>query len=220
MRCKAFHFSRLLLLLLVLPVTAYAQINLGTITGVVSDSSGAALPAVSVTATRKGTGAQFQTLTNHLGFYSLDTLPAGNYVLVFSKPGFKDLVHDGIVMEVQHTLEVNAAMQIGAVTQSIVVTTTPTLELQPQVGTNLNSQEMTDLPLAIAGTGRNITSFAFSITPNVSGGSFTTYIAGSQAFTTGMYIDGTSTDAGIVGDLGEIEPSMDAIQEQQVIPQG
>ncbi len=216
MRCKAFHFSRLLLLLLVLPVTAYAQINLGTITGVVSDSSGAALPAVSVTATRKGTGAQFQTLTNHLGFYSLDTLPAGNYVLVFSKPGFKDLVHDGIVMEVQHTLEVNAAMQIGAVTQSIVVTTTPTLELQPQVGTNLNSQEMTDLPLAIAGTGRNITSFAFSITPNVSGGSFTTYIAGSQAFTTGMYIDGTSTDAGIVGDLGEMEPSMDAIQEQQV----
>ena len=216
MRCKPFHFCRLLFLLLALPLVANAQINLGTITGVASDSSGAALPSVSVTATRKGTGAQFETLTNHLGYYSLDTLPAGNYVLVFSKPGFKDLVHNQIVMEAQHTLQINATMQIGAVTQSIVVTTTPTLELQPQVGTNLNSQEMTDLPLSIAGTGRDITSFAFSITPNVSGGSFTTYIAGSQAFTTGMYLDGTSADAGIVGDLGEMEPSMDAIQEQQV----
>jgi ectoine hydroxylase-related dioxygenase (phytanoyl-CoA dioxygenase family) len=153
-------------------------------------------------------------MSNNLGFYTFTSLPAGNYVLVYSKTGFKDLVHDNIVIESQHMVQINATMQVGSVAQSVTVTSTPTLEMQTQVGTNLNSQEMTDLPLSIAGTGRDITSFAFAITPNVSGNGWTTYIAGSQAFTTGMYIDGTSTDSGIIGDLGESEPPMDSIQEQ------
>jgi hypothetical protein len=213
---KGLHFFRLLLLLLALPIAAHAQISLGTITGTVSDLSGAVIPSVSITATRAGTGAQFRTMSNNLGFYTFTSLPAGNYVLVYSKTGFKDLVHDNIVIESQHMVQINATMQVGSVAQSVTVTSTPTLEMQTQVGTNLNSQEMTDLPLSIAGTGRDITSFAFAITPNVSGNGWTTYIAGSQAFTTGMYIDGTSTDSGIIGDLGESEPPMDSIQEQQV----
>ncbi len=213
--CSRFRAS-FLVALITLPFALTAQTNLGTITGTVKDPSGAVIESVDVTATRVSTAAQFKTVSNNLGFYSLLDLPIGNYILTFHRDGFRDLQQVGVVMEAQQTLQVNAVLQVGSATQTVNVTATPVLQMQTQVGTNLNAQEMNDLPLSIAGTGRDITSFAFAITPNVSGNGWTTYIAGSQAFTTGMYIDGTSTDSGIVGDLGEEEPSMDAIQETQV----
>lgn len=212
-RSQIFGF---LLLLLAVPLATMAQTDRGTITGTVSDSSGAVIAAADVIATQAGTGVQFNTVSNNLGFYSLVDLPIGNYKLAFRKSGFKDLVQSGIVLEAQHTLQINGRMEIGAATETVTVSSTPVLEMQSQVGTNLNAQEITDLPLSIAGTGRDFTAFAFAVTPNVSGNGWTTYISGSQAFTTAMYIDGTSTDSGIVGDIGETEPSMDAIQEEQI----
>ncbi|MGC9198560.1 MAG: TonB-dependent receptor [Acidobacteriaceae bacterium] len=198
-----------------MPLALQAQTNLGTILGTVKDSTGAVIPSASVTATQVSTNAEYKTTSNHLGYYSLQDLPIGNYVVLFHKAGFKDFQQSGIVMEAQHTLQVNAMLQVGTANQVVNVTSTPVLQLQTQVGTNLNAKEMNDLPLAIAGSGRDFTSFAAAITPNVNGG-WLGSIAGSQAFTTGMYLDGTSTDSGIVGDLGEEEPSMDAIQEEQV----
>lgn len=213
--CKRLHFRQLIFLLLVLPVSLYAQSDRGTITGTVTDSSGAVVASVNVTATQVETGVQFQAVSNQLGFYSILELPIGSYNINFRKSGFKDLDRTGIVVETQHTVELNAALQVGSVSQTVSVTGTPVLELQTEVGTNMNSQEMTDLPLSING-GRDITSFAFAITPNVSGSEWSSSIAGSQAFTKSVMIDGTSTDSGIVGHIGESEPSMDAIQESQV----
>jgi hypothetical protein len=192
------------------------QSDRGTITGTVTDPSGAVIASVDVVATQVGTNVQFKTVSNGLGFYSLVELPIGSYTLAFHRAGFKDRVQVGIVLEAQHTLQVNGRLEIGAATETITVTATPVLEMQTQVGTNLNAQEMTDLPLIIAGSGRDFTTFAFAVTPNVGGNSWNTYIAGSQAFTTAMFIDGTSADSGVIGDIGEQEPSMDAIQEQQI----
>lgn len=215
-RCGRRLHATIILLLIAFPFSIHAQTDRGTITGTVSDSSGAVIAHVDVIATKVGTGSQFKTISNDLGFYSLVGLPIGRYSVTFRKTGFKDMVHAGIILEAQHTLQVNAQLQIGAVTESVTVSANPVLELQTQVGTNLNAQEITDLPLSIAGSGRDFTTFAFAVTPNVGGNGWTTYISGSQAFTTAMYIDGTSTDSGIVGDIGEQEPSMDAIQEEQV----
>lgn len=213
--CKGFHSLGIFLLLLTASVAVMGQTDLGTITGTVKDPSGAVVASAHVIATQVATGMQYKTVSNSLGFYSLLDLPIGTYNLTFQKVGFQDLVQTGIIMQAQHTLQVNAALRIGAATETVTVTETPVLGLQTEVGTNMNAQELTDLPLAIAGTGRDITAFAFSVTPNVTGNGWTTHIAGSQAFTTGMYLDGTSTDSGIVGDIGEEEPSMDAIQEEQ-----
>jgi hypothetical protein len=201
--------------LLAIPATALGQADRGTITGTVTDSSGAVVQSVQVTATQVTTGAQFVTKSNNLGFYSLLELPIGTYDVTFRKPGFMDLNRTGIILETQHTVQVNAALQIGKLTQTVQVTGTPVLALQTEVGTNLNAQEMTDLPLSANG-GRDITSFAFAATPNVTGSEWETSIGGSQAFTKSVLIDGTSADSGIVGHIQESEPSMDAVQESQV----
>lgn len=202
-------------LLALCPVLLHAQVDRGTITGTVTDASGAVIGAVQITATQTATGVAWKATSNNLGFYSLLNLPIGTYTVSFRRPGFEDLDRTGIVLETQHTVQVNAVLQVGNITQTVTVTGSPVLDLQTEVGTNLNSQEMTDLPLSVSG-GRDITSFAFSITPNVSGSEWSTSIAGSQAFTKSVMIDGTSTDSGIVGHIGESEPSMDAVQEAQV----
>lgn len=213
-RCKRLQVATLLLLF-VLPLVMLGQNDRGTITGTISDGSGAVIGKVNVVATQVSTGVQFSTISNNLGFYSLLNLPIGNYNLSFRKSGFKDLDQTGIILETQHTVQVNAKLQVGNVTETVMVTGTPVLELQTEVGTNMNAQEMTDLPISING-GRDITTFAFDVTPNVSGSEWSTSIAGSQGFTKSVMIDGTSTDSGIVGHIGESEPSMDAIQESQV----
>ncbi len=213
--CKCVKPVLLLILLLTIPTLLQAQADRGTITGTVTDSTGAVVGSTAVVATQVSTGVQFKGVSNDRGSYSLVELPIGTYKVSFSHAGFKSLDQNGIVLETQHTVQVNAALEIGSVSESVQVTATPVLELQTEVGTNLNAQEMTDLPLTVSG-GRDITSFAFAVTPNVSGNNWTTSIGGSQAFTVNTMIDGTSTDSGIIGDIAEQEPSMDAVQESQV----
>lgn len=216
MLSKHLHFSALLLLLLVFCISAgRAQSNRGTITGTVTDASNAVIDDVDVVAVQTTTGVEYKTVSNNLGFYSLLELPIGAYKVTFRKAGFKDFERTGIQLETQHTVQVNAALQVGSATETVTVTGSPVLEIQTEVGTNMSAQEMTDLPLTVSG-GRDITSFAFAVTPNVGGSQWSTSIGGSQAFTKSVMIDGTSTDAGIVGNIGESEPSMDAIQESQV----
>jgi hypothetical protein len=213
--CKRFQALLTLLLLLAVPAFLHAQTDRGTVTGTVSDPSGAVIGSVDVVATHVSTGVQFKAASNNLGFYSLRELPIGAYKVSFRKAGFKDLDRGGILIEAQHTVQINAVLQIGSATETVTVTGTPVLEIQTEVGTNMNAQEMTDLPLSVDG-GRDMMAFAFLITPNVGGNSWSSNIAGSQAFTKNVMIDGTSTDSGIVGDEMEQEPSMDAIQESQV----
>jgi hypothetical protein len=195
---------------------ALAQTDRGVITGTVTDKLGASVPAVQVIGIQETTGMQFQAVSNNLGAYSLLNLPVGRYDLSFRKDGFKDLVQPGIILEAQHTIRMDAKLEVGSVTETVTVTSaSPVLELQSEVGTNMTAQAMTDLPLTANG-GRDMTAFAFAVTPNVSGSEWASNIGNSQSFTKSVLIDGTSSDSGIVGHVQESEPSMDAIQESQV----
>lgn len=213
---KRLQFLGLLMLFIAASAAMWGQADLGTITGTVTDSSGAVIASVDITAIQVGTGVQFKAVSNSLGFYSLLNLPIGNYTVTFRRAGFKDFNRNGIVLQTQHTLQINAAMQVGSVAETVTVTGTPVLEMQTEVGTNMNAKALTDLPISIAGSGRDLTAFAFDVTPNVNGNGWTSSIAGSQNFTKEVLIDGTSTDSGIVGNFGESQPSMDAVQEAQI----
>jgi hypothetical protein len=205
-----------LLLCMASAAALWSQSDHGTITGTVSDPSGAVIASVDVVATQVSTGVQFKAVSSGHGFYSLLELPVGVYNVMFTKEGFEGVERAGIVMSAQHTIEVNAALHVGSVTQTVTVTeAAPVLEMQVEVGTNMNAQALTDLPTSIVG-GRDMTAFAFAVTPNVSGSEWSSSISGSQAFTKSVLIDGTSTDSGIVGHVAESSPSMDAIQEAQV----
>ena len=74
------HAFRLALVVLVSALAAFGDVT-GTITGVVTDQSGAAIPNVPVTFTRTGTNAAFQAMSNDLGVFTINTLPVGVYNL-------------------------------------------------------------------------------------------------------------------------------------------
>jgi len=195
---------------------ARAQNDRGSIKGTVTDNTGAVVPATQVTAKRVVTSEVFKTKTDSLGMYTLTSLPIGEYTLLFDKNGFKKLDKSNIILQTQHVIQIDASLEVGSASETVTVTTSnPVLEMQTEIGTNMNAQEMTDLPLSVSG-GRDITSFAFAVAPNVGGSSWATNVGNSQSFTKSVLIDGTSSDSGIVGQIQESEPSMDAVQEAQV----
>jgi hypothetical protein len=79
---------------------SFAQQDTGTITGIVKDQSGAALPGVSVTVTNALTAASFRTVTDELGRYTAPALRVGQYAVLAESSGFKKVLRSGIVLQV------------------------------------------------------------------------------------------------------------------------
>src|ERR1700735_5030255 len=77
-------------------VSAWSQTQLATVSGTVTDTSGAVVPGVSVTIVSQGTGLKRSVLTDTAGEYRFVGLPTGNYSLRIEKPGFQSQIRDGI----------------------------------------------------------------------------------------------------------------------------
>jgi hypothetical protein len=121
--------------------------NAGDISGIVSDGTGAALPDVTVTVLNIDTGVSKDLVTNSAGVYDTSSIVAGNYKLTFSKPGFSQFVRSSVTIEVGNTT-INAALKIGAVSDSVVVNTdVPLLRTESgEQSTTLSAQTLEALP--------------------------------------------------------------------------
>ena len=170
-----------------------AQLNRGSLTGVVSDATGAMITQVRVTIRNTATGATYQTTTNDAGQYIQPNLPAGPYQVTFEAASFKTLVRSGISLGATEVLRVDAMMEVGAVSESVSVqAAAPRLQTEiPEVGTSLPSKELTALPLTYD-YARKVEVFAYKISPGVYGGVWTSYINGSTAFSKEAILDGAS----------------------------
>ena len=93
----------------------------GSITGVVTDPSGAVVPGARVTATEKNTGSVRTITTNSSGFYSLTNLAPGIYKLAVAKEGFKGLVIDDNQLTVAQALVVNPQLPVGSLQETVEV---------------------------------------------------------------------------------------------------
>jgi hypothetical protein len=129
---------------------ATAQIH-----GIVRDSTGAVVPAANVKATQTNTGLERSTTTAADGGYVLTNLPLGPYRLEVSKEGFNTYLQSGIQLNVGSAPAIDATLQVGAVSQQVVVqSSAPLVETQStSVGQLVESQRVLDLPL----NGRQIT---------------------------------------------------------------
>ena len=78
--------------------TAWAQANRATITGIVTDSTGAVVAGVDVTATNTGTNAATKTVSNSVGIYVLPNLVPGPYSVEFKREGFETLLHPSVTL--------------------------------------------------------------------------------------------------------------------------
>ena len=120
-----------------------AQSNRATITGSVTDSTGAVAPSVTVTATNVETGVATATVTNSDGIYVIPNLPPGKYAVEFKKDGFETVNEPNIVLESTQVAQLNSKLLVGATTQSITVNAeAPVLDKETEsVGTNMSGED-------------------------------------------------------------------------------
>ena len=198
-----------------------AQANRGSITGKVLDSSGAVVPGCRVVLTNLKTGVQSETFTNDAGLYTFPNAPVGSYKAAFSMNGFKIEERVDIIISVARITPLDVVLEAGQITDRVTVIADSSLlkEGNPLLATTIQGQIIKDLPLSFSG-GRQIESFAYALAPAVEGNSWTSYIAGTPAFSKEVLIDGLSATSQIQGNVLESSPTIESIQEFNVQTSG
>jgi Carboxypeptidase regulatory-like domain/TonB dependent receptor len=146
----------LLVFLGLLPLQA--QVDTGSITGTVSDSSGAVLSGAKVTLTNEGTGATLSVTTGSDGSYTFSPVRIGSYKIDASAQGFKTVTQTHVVVNVSANVLANLKLPPGSVSETVEVTgAVPVLQTQDaSVGQVMDSRNVSELPL----NGRNFTFLA------------------------------------------------------------
>lgn len=220
-----FSILALLSILVVSAASVAAQVTTVTISGTVSDATGAVVPNAQVTAINTETNFSRTATTDASGQYSIQFLPIGPYRLEVSASGFKKFAQSGIVLEVNRNARIDPALEAGAVTETVSVTSdAPLVETNnATLGQTTNNEEITRLPLVnrdvysllelSAGvdstTNNNIFGSPAQVT-TVNGS------ANSGGGTVNYYLDGGSNTNGL-RNTGNSLPNPDAVQEFRVI---
>src|SRR5688572_4781576 len=173
------------------------QVINATLSGTVSDPSGALIPGAEITATHTGTGVATTIVTNEAGAYRFGSLQPGPYRVSASLPGFQTQIFQ-VTLETSAQIRQNFILQIGAVTQQVEVSLAADQLLtavSSSVGNVLPERQVLDLPLV----GRDVMDFT-TIMPGVvgTGGAGTTF-AGITAGGSGnvnLQLDGVTVNNG------------------------
>lgn len=110
-----------LVLLAVLAGEAFGQIRSATITGTVTDATGAVVPRAQATVTELETAISTKSLTTDSGSFTLPYLPAGTYTATISAPGFAEYKVSGIVVATGQTIRSDAQLKLASVGASVEV---------------------------------------------------------------------------------------------------
>src|SRR5271155_449013 len=203
-----------------------AQSTFGSISGGVTDASGAAVADAQVTLTSSATSAKQTYATGGDGLYSFVNLNPGENRIDVEKAGFKHVKRESVVVQVQQSVRIDVIMEIGAVSQTVEVTAETPL-LQPtttSLGQVIDERQTNQIPL----NGRNVFNL-ISLAPSViaqggSGGSqvgqnpfsWGNYqVGGSFGNESAEYIDGQPVNIGYIN-LPVLIPDQDAISEFKV----
>ncbi|MGH9943588.1 MAG: carboxypeptidase-like regulatory domain-containing protein, partial [Pyrinomonadaceae bacterium] len=134
---------------LTLPSVTLAQSgSTGSLSGVVQDTAGSIIPGVNVTVRNVGTGLTRTVVTDDEGRWTVQVLPVGNYEVSFERDTFKKLVRENIEVEASVPRTVDAALEVGQVTESVTITEGAAL-LTPETATTfrqVSSEELVALP--------------------------------------------------------------------------
>ncbi len=144
----SFWNKLLLTLFLLVPAAMLGQT--GSITGTVTDATGAVVQGASVKATNTATAAVSSTETNGTGNYTISSLPVGSYAVTFEKQGFRSAKFGNVVVSVSQVLPLNAQFQVGSAQDTVTVNTeisAPVETESSQVSNLVDSQRLKALPL-------------------------------------------------------------------------
>jgi len=204
-------------LVLLLPNLLFAQTNAGSLSGRVSDTTGAGLPGVTVTATNSSTGFNRTVITETDGSYRFQSLPVGTYEVLADLAGFGSVDTRNVEVNVSTDRTLNVTLKQASVKEQITVTAaSPLIEMTPAIGTVVSQREITNLPL----NGRqfaNLGSLAPGTTLSVNSdptkpGQLTIALNGGSGRNVNFLVDGgDNTDDTIGGALQNY--NIEAVQE-------
>ena len=146
-------------------IGAFAQLSArATITGTVTDSSGAVVPGAAVTITNDATNVSLKTQSNGRGVFVAPELSVATYSITIAKKGFKNYTVTGIELHPTETVQVNGSLTVGAASETITVAATSTdVELSsPQLSSYISTEQVSSLPM----NGRNFEGVA-ALAPGV-----------------------------------------------------
>jgi hypothetical protein len=130
--------------------SAWGQEVTASITGTITDPSGAVVAGATVTATSQERGLTYPAVTNDSGLYRIAQLPVGTYSLKVEKSGFASVSHPAFVLTLNQVARIDIGMKVGQATETVEVTSAaPVLETDvTQVDTIINAATNDNLPLA------------------------------------------------------------------------
>ena len=202
---------------------AEAQADLGSVSGTVTDATGAVVPNASITITNVATGAQRVSASNAQGEYSITQLPAADYRIVVSAAGF-DTSHQNFTLTIGATRSISVKLGVSGGQTEIVVTTDNTTApdvASAQIATDITSNQVQNMPLQDRNP-YNLVNLSGNVSGTIdSGGNrgVGVDIGGARSASVDILMDGAeNTDLFGVG-VGQSIPQ-DAMQEFSVVIAG
>jgi hypothetical protein len=209
-----------------LTATGRAQQAGGSITGLVTDSSGAVVANATVTVTDVDRGATWATKTTNAGLYEFPTIPVGRVQVKVEAAGFATEVRSAFTLVLNQVARVDFHLKVGAVSQSVMVNEVPPL-LQTgstEVGTLIDSNAASNLPLASRDLNQLTLLAPGVVTPNIFSfeapvstfGTGRPFVNGAREQDDTFTLDGMEMDQ---QDNSEVAytPAPDAVQEFNLI---
>lgn len=206
-----------------------AQTVSGSISGVVTDPSGAAIPSASVTLKSQDTGTVSKTTTNTSGVYGFPVVPVGHYNVTVDAKGFKTYVQSGITLLINQSLRLDAKLTIGSAQQSVEVSAQAVqvatestslgdvIESKKMLSLPLNGRSYIDLLGLQAGVVPQTTTGSLGDRPTAGLGSAGNFsVNGGREAANGFMVNGGSVEEGRNNGAGLV-PNLDSIQEFKVI---
>ena len=143
--------ARALCLLLIFGITAlaHAQISKGSITGRLTDPSGAIVTGANIVATDVSTGSAYTAITNRAGDYTFPFVAPGTYRVAVTVKGFKSFVRENVVVGANEHVGVDMQLEMGTESQTVTVSTESTLleTSSASTGQVLNQEDAENMPV-------------------------------------------------------------------------
>jgi hypothetical protein len=212
-------------------VIAWAAIS-GSISGVISDPSGAVVPGVTVVATEVLTNLRHTTVTDSKGFYAFPALNVGQYNVAASQPGFRNFLESSVTMNANSAIRIDIKMELGAVANTVKVRS-DVLQVETQstqMGEVIEGKKITSVPLNgrsyidllalqpgvspykddATSTGVGISSISGNQTEGLQS------INGGQPESNGFMVNGADAEEGVHNGAAMI-PNLDSIAQFRII---
>jgi hypothetical protein len=200
---------------------AYGQggATTSSLTGVVTDSSGAVIPGADILAKNNATAGEFRAVSDSTGNFQIPALPPGGYTVTVTLMGFKTYVAPDVQLIASQPARVKVVLEVGQLQETVTVTgATEIVQAESAaVATTLSTKQISSVPLPT----RNTLDFVAALPGvNTTGTIRNSTVMGLQANATNITIDGVNVQDNYLkssdGFFSRISPRMDAVEEVTV----